>query len=127
MKSLKRILAGLTASASIALTATTSFANQTLCGANESWAQVKQRVESANPQVETHEVFDVAKNILVKSYNEAATPMVIHPDKVRFILLPDNPVALVVFSKESCVLDSAYIPVSVLAGVLFMGTTEMEM
>jgi hypothetical protein len=126
MRHLSRTLAGLAASAAIALTATAALAEQQACGAGESWAQLKHRVESAIPLVVTHDVSDTAKDKLVESYNATPPVLSVNPDRVRFMLRPDNPAALVVFSKGSCVLGAAYIPVGLLVRILASGPKGVE-
>lgn len=126
MKTFSRSLLTLAAMTFFCLTASASYADKPACGAKETWAQFKQRVETAFPKVQAQEISGSAKETLVAQYNATPPTLPVAPDKVRFLTRPDTPTALVVYSKDSCVLAAAYIPVNQLVRLLAMGPKGIE-
>ena len=126
MNTLSRTLGILAAMTVICLNAPGALAEQPVCGGAESWDQFKKRVEATFPQVQALEITGSAKETLVAQYNATPPVLPVTPDKVRFLTRPDAPTALVVYSKDSCVLAAAYIPVNQLARLLAMGPKGIE-
>lgn len=126
MKTFSRSLVALAAVTAVSLIASTSFAEEAACGSAQSWAQFKQKVESTFAQVKTQEIKGSAKENLVAQYNSTPPTLAVDPDKVRVLTRPKSPTALVVYSKESCVLGAGYIPVEQLVRIIAMGPRGIE-
>lgn len=126
MKTFSRSLVTMAVMTFVCLTASASFAEETACGTSQSWAQIKERVESAFPQIATQEISGSAKERLVERYNATPPTLAVDRDKVRVLIRPENPTALVVYSKDSCVLGAAYVPTEQLVRIIAMGPKGIE-
>lgn len=118
MKNLRKALFPLTAAALIAVASPMAQAKEDGCGARGTWTDFHAGILSSFPEAQEHTVSGEAKEEIIAHYNATPPASAVTPDSVRYLTQPENPVAIVVLQRKSCVVGMAYMPVALLKMIL---------
>lgn len=118
MQTMTRTMLALVAAALISTVANHAVAGERGCGKADSWNEFKAKVAAVFPAAESHTITGAAKEKIVARYNSTPPATQFHPDNVRYVTRPDNPIALIVMEENGCVVATAHMPVVLLQGIL---------
>lgn len=118
MKTVRKALFSLTAAALIALSPPMARAEEDGCGASGSWAEFHTAIVSIFPEAKEHTLSGEAKDKIIAHYNATPPVSAVTPDNVRSLTYPENPVALIVLERQSCLVGWTYMSVALLRLIL---------